>query len=94
MCNQDDFKYLADMIEHVPLPLRTRYVFCCAPISKKHPFTCSMFLKVNTKMTLAYRCKQSFHLNPSSPPSHRKLLKSTVHPSMLLFYTTLIYPKG
>jgi len=27
MCNVDDFKFLADMIQHVPLPLRARYVF-------------------------------------------------------------------
>lgn len=46
MCNIDDFKFLADMIEHVPLQLRARYVFCCAPIPKKQPFVCAMFLKV------------------------------------------------
>ena len=45
MCNIDDFKFLADMIEHIPLPLRARYVFCCAPINKKLPFVCTMFLK-------------------------------------------------
>jgi len=46
MCNIEDFKFLADMIQHVPLPLRARYVFCCAPINKKLPFVCTMFLKV------------------------------------------------
>lgn len=45
MCNIEDFKFLAEMIEHVPLPLRARYVFCCAPINRKMPFVCSMFLK-------------------------------------------------
>ncbi|KAF7991407.1 hypothetical protein HCN44_002969 [Aphidius gifuensis] len=45
MCNIDDFKFLADMIQHVSLPLRARYVFCCAPINKKIPFPCTMFLK-------------------------------------------------
>ncbi|XP_058798461.1 ATP-dependent RNA helicase SUV3 homolog, mitochondrial isoform X2 [Phymastichus coffea] len=45
MCNVDDFKFLADMIEHVPLSLRSRYVFCCAPINRKLPFVCTMFLK-------------------------------------------------
>jgi len=45
MCNMNDFKFLAEMIEHVPLPLRARYVFCCAPINKKMTFVCSMFLK-------------------------------------------------
>lgn len=45
MCNVDDFKFLADMIQHVPLELRARYVFCCAPINKKMPFVCTIFLK-------------------------------------------------
>ncbi|GLH11315.1 hypothetical protein R5R35_001449 [Gryllus longicercus] len=45
MCNVEDFKFLAEMIQHVPLPLRARYVFCCAPINKKMPFVCTMFLK-------------------------------------------------
>lgn len=45
MCNTEDFKFLAEMIQHVPLPLRARYVFCCAPINRKIPFVCSMFLK-------------------------------------------------
>jgi ATP-dependent RNA helicase SUPV3L1/SUV3 len=45
MCNTEDFKFLADMIQHVPLSLRARYVFCCAPINRKMPFVCSMFLK-------------------------------------------------
>lgn len=47
MCNVEDFKFLADMIQHVPLALRARYVFCCAPINRKMPFVCTMFLKVN-----------------------------------------------
>ena len=47
MCNMEDFKFLADMIEHVPLSLRVRYVFCCAPIPKKQPFVCTMFLKAS-----------------------------------------------
>jgi ATP-dependent RNA helicase SUPV3L1/SUV3 len=46
ICITEDFKFLAEMIQHVPLPLRARYVFCCAPINKKMPFVCSMFLKI------------------------------------------------
>ena len=46
MCGMDDFKFLADLIQHVALPLRARYVFCCAPINKRMPFVCAMFLKV------------------------------------------------
>lgn len=46
MCNTEAFKFLAEMIQHVPLPLRARYVFCCAPINNKLPFVCATFLKV------------------------------------------------
>ena len=47
ICNLDDFKFLADTIQHIPLSLRTRYVFCCAPINRKIPLLCSMLLRVN-----------------------------------------------
>ncbi|KAK9877040.1 hypothetical protein WA026_016067 [Henosepilachna vigintioctopunctata] len=63
MCNVEDFKFLADMIQHVPLPLRTRYVFCCAPINKKMPFVCTMFLKFarqyskNEPITFDWLCR-------------------------------------
>jgi hypothetical protein len=58
MCNIEDFKFLADMIQHVPLPLRARYVFCCAPINRKMPFVCTMFLKVgvNLELTISTIC--------------------------------------
>ena len=46
MCNIDEFKFFASMIEHVPLPLRARYVFACAPIPKSQPFVCTLLLKV------------------------------------------------
>lgn len=51
MCKLDDFKFLADMIEHVPLSLRVRYVLCCSPISVKQPFACAMFLKFARKLS-------------------------------------------
>ncbi|XP_071440725.1 ATP-dependent RNA helicase SUV3 homolog, mitochondrial [Hetaerina americana] len=63
MCNTEDFKFLADMIQHVPLPLRARYVFCCAPINKRMPFVCSMFLKFarqysrNDALTFDWLCR-------------------------------------
>ncbi|XP_018320341.1 ATP-dependent RNA helicase SUV3 homolog, mitochondrial [Agrilus planipennis] len=63
MCNIEDFKFLADMIQHVPLPLRARYVFCCAPINKKMPFVCTMFLKFarqyskNESITFDWLCR-------------------------------------
>jgi ATP-dependent RNA helicase SUPV3L1/SUV3 len=64
MCNIEDFKFLAEMIQHVPLPLRARYVFCCAPINRKMPFVCSMFLKFarqfskNEPVTFDWLCNQ------------------------------------
>ncbi|CAG2060623.1 unnamed protein product [Timema podura] len=70
MCNIEDFKFLADMIQHVPLPLRARYVFCCAPINKKMPFVCTMFLK---------RC-----FLPSSSTSSRAAMVQSVFYSLLL----------
>lgn len=63
MCNTEDFKFLADMIQHVPLPLRARYVFCCAPINRKMPFVCTMFLKFarqyskNEPITFDWLCR-------------------------------------
>jgi len=46
LCHLDDFKFLADMIEHVKLPLKAKYTFCCAPINRKMPLVCTMFLKM------------------------------------------------
>lgn len=45
MCGMEDFKFLADHIQHVSLPLRARYVFCCAPINKRMTFVCNVLLK-------------------------------------------------
>lgn len=52
MCNMDDFKFLAEMIEHIPLTLRVRYVLCCSPIPKKQAFVCSMFQKVRCRRNI------------------------------------------
>ncbi|XP_046734064.1 ATP-dependent RNA helicase SUV3 homolog, mitochondrial [Diprion similis] len=63
MCNTEDFKFLADIIQHIPLPLRARYVFCCAPINRKIPFVCTMFLKFarqyskNETLTFDWLCQ-------------------------------------
>jgi len=62
LCMTEDFKFLADMIQHVPLPLRARYVFCCSPIDRKIPFICNMFLKFarqqsrNEPVTVEWLC--------------------------------------
>ncbi|XP_066962711.1 ATP-dependent RNA helicase SUV3 homolog, mitochondrial [Macrobrachium rosenbergii] len=73
MCIMDDFKFLADLIQHIPLQLRARYVFCCAPINKKMPFVCAMFLKFvrqfsqNEPVSLDWLCHQIKW--PFSPPN-------------------------
>lgn len=46
LCHLDDFKFLADMIEHIRLPLKAKYTFCCAPINRKMPFVCTSFMKM------------------------------------------------
>jgi len=61
MCNIDEFKFLANMIEHVPLPLRARYVFSCAPIPKSQPFVCTMLLKVIDSF-----CLPQYHVSLST----------------------------
>uniref|UniRef100_A0A1B6MUP0 ATP-dependent RNA helicase SUV3 homolog, mitochondrial n=1 Tax=Graphocephala atropunctata TaxID=36148 RepID=A0A1B6MUP0_9HEMI len=80
MCNVEDFKFLADMIQHVPLPLRARYVFCCAPINRKMPFVCSMFLKFarqyskNEPLTFDWLCR-----NIGWPVTMPKTILDLVH---------------
>ncbi|XP_048060713.1 LOW QUALITY PROTEIN: ATP-dependent RNA helicase SUPV3L1, mitochondrial [Megalobrama amblycephala] len=80
VCNIDDFKFLADMIQHIPLNLRSRYVFCTAPINKKQPFVCTSFLKFarqfsrDEPLTFDWVCR---HMNwPLAPP---KNIKDLVH---------------
>ncbi|KAK5873840.1 hypothetical protein PBY51_018843 [Eleginops maclovinus] len=80
VCNIDDFKFLADMIQHIPLNLRSRYVFCTAPINKKQPFVCTSFLKFarqfsrDEPLTYNWVCR---HVSwPLSPP---KNIKDLIH---------------
>ncbi|XP_077570273.1 ATP-dependent RNA helicase SUPV3L1, mitochondrial [Stigmatopora nigra] len=80
VCNIDDFKFLADMIQHIPLNLRSRYVFCTAPINKRQPFVCTSFLKFarqfsrDEPLTFDWICR---HVNwPVAPP---KNIKDLVH---------------
>ncbi|KAH0550032.1 ATP-dependent RNA helicase SUV3 homolog, mitochondrial isoform X1 [Cotesia glomerata] len=64
ICNIDYFKYLADKIQDINLPLRARYVFCCAPINIKSQLVCVMFRKFATQyfknelITCSWLCKQ------------------------------------
>nr|XP_028585294.1 ATP-dependent RNA helicase SUPV3L1, mitochondrial [Podarcis muralis] len=80
VCNVDDFKFLADMIQHIPLNLRARYVFCTAPINKKQPYVCTSLLKFarqfsrNEPLTFDWLCR---HINwPLVPPQN---IKDLVH---------------
>ena len=63
MCNTETLKFLADILEHIPLPLRARYIFCCAPVDIKSNFLCAMFLKYarqfsnNQPMSVSWLCQ-------------------------------------
>lgn len=80
VCNIDDFKFLADMIQHIPLNLRSRYVFCTAPINKKQPFVCTSFLKFarqfsrDEPLTFEWVCR---HIGWPTPAP--KNIKDLVH---------------
>ncbi|KAM9325010.1 ATP-dependent RNA helicase SUPV3L1, mitochondrial [Gastrophryne carolinensis] len=80
VCNIEDFKFVADMIQHIPLNLRVRYVFCTAPINRNLPFVCTSLLKFarqfsrNEPLTFQWICK---HVHwPVSPP---KTIKDLMH---------------
>jgi len=72
LCQMEDFKFLADMIEHIKLPLKAKYTFCCAPINRKMPLVCTMFMKVVRQysrgeiLTFDWLCHQIGW--PFSPP--------------------------
>lgn len=51
LCKLDDLKFLADMLEHVRMPLKAKYTFCCAPINQKMPLVCTMFLKISRRFS-------------------------------------------
>nr|XP_009674053.1 PREDICTED: ATP-dependent RNA helicase SUPV3L1, mitochondrial isoform X2 [Struthio camelus australis] len=80
VCNIDDFKFLADMIQHIPLNLRSRYVFCTAPLNRKEPFVCTTLLKFarqfsrNDPLTFDWLCRHTKW--PLAPP---KNIKELVH---------------
>ena len=73
LCQMEDFKFLADMIEHIKLPLKAKYTFCCAPINRKMPLLCTMFMKIVRQyshgelLTFDWLCHQLGW--PFSPPN-------------------------
>jgi len=72
LSNLDDFKYLADVIEHIPMTLKAKYQFCCSPINRRMPFVCTMFVKIARQfskgelLTFQWLCHQIDY--PFSPP--------------------------
>ncbi|XP_072484862.1 ATP-dependent RNA helicase SUPV3L1, mitochondrial isoform X2 [Notamacropus eugenii] len=76
VCNMDDFKFSADLIQHIPLSLRVRYVFCTAPINKKLPYVCSSLLQFarqysrNEPLTFAWL--RRYTRWPLQPPKNIK----------------------
>ena len=72
LCQLDDFKFLADMIEHIKLQLKAKYTLCCAPINRRMPLVCTMFLKIARQfsvgelITFDWLCHQVGW--PFSPP--------------------------
>ncbi|KAG6798484.1 ATP-dependent RNA helicase SUV3, mitochondrial [Apis mellifera caucasica] len=96
ICNLDDFKFLADMIQHIPLPLSTRYLFCCAPVNRKIPLTCTMFLKYarecskNEPITILWLSNQ-IQWPPAIPTSLTELLRLEGIYDILDLYLWLSY---
>ena len=52
LCRMEEVKFIAEAIDHVPMELKDRYVFCCSPIPKKVPVVVTMFLKVSAILCL------------------------------------------
>jgi ATP-dependent RNA helicase SUPV3L1/SUV3 len=45
LCNFEEIKNLAEMIDHIPIPLKAKYTFCTSPISTRDIFVSSCFVK-------------------------------------------------
>ncbi|EEB12247.1 ATP-dependent RNA helicase SUV3, putative [Pediculus humanus corporis] len=91
ICNTNDFKIFADMIEHIPLSLRVKYIFCSAPVNKKNQFSCSIFLKFakmyseNSIISFQWLCK-TINWPVSSPKNIKELIElEGVHDSLDLY---------
>uniref|UniRef100_A0A914V392 ATP-dependent RNA helicase SUV3 homolog, mitochondrial n=1 Tax=Plectus sambesii TaxID=2011161 RepID=A0A914V392_9BILA len=51
MCTIEQTKALADLIEHVKLPLKVRYTFCLAPVTYDSPIIAANFVKFARKFS-------------------------------------------
>lgn len=45
ICDLENFKFLASKIQHINLPLKSRFLFCSAPINIRSPFAVAIFTK-------------------------------------------------
>ena len=45
LCNFEDMLALAELIDHIPIKLKTKYVFATSPINRKEAFLTSCFVK-------------------------------------------------
>ncbi|RNA39537.1 ATP-dependent RNA helicase mitochondrial, partial [Brachionus plicatilis] len=45
LCNFGEIAFLAEMIDHIPINLRSKYTFATSPINRKQTFVCSCFVK-------------------------------------------------
>ncbi|KAK6644605.1 hypothetical protein RUM43_000872 [Polyplax serrata] len=96
ICDTNDFRFFAEMIEHISLPLRVKYVFCSAPINKKSQFTSSVFLKfakmysANNVITFNWIC-QVINWPVSTPTTIKELVHMEAIHDALDLYLWLSY---
>ncbi|XP_045190308.2 ATP-dependent RNA helicase SUV3 homolog, mitochondrial-like [Mercenaria mercenaria] len=54
MCNLMQFKELSELIEDIPLPLRTRYTLCSSPLKVRKGFAQVAFVKIAAQMSKGF----------------------------------------
>ena len=62
LCRMEEFKFLAETINHVPMDLKDKYVFCCAPIPRAVPFVATLFLKVCVKVNVKVKSRSALYI--------------------------------
>ena len=74
ICDLENFKLLANTIQHINIPLRSRFTFCCAPINTKFPFPIAMFTKFVRQFSIGEPVTASWvkrNINwPCKPPKN------------------------
>ena len=73
MCLMEDTLFLSQLIEHIPLPLRTRYTFCLAPVNNRQPKVCAIYLKFARRLSRQEPCTFNWFCSdvgwPLKPPA-------------------------